>query len=282
MDITVNRQNNPVYELLLDDLIREVFGFSFVPWFQKKLWDERYESYSIIQDGKMIANACIFKADLLIHGQPVRAHQFGAIATRKNQRGGGHARLLMEHVLSLYPDTPSFLFANSNVIDFYPRFGFRQVKTYSPSIAVTIENAPNAAIQYHPDDEFVRQMLYDKCVYSKLVDSVNMQPIQMFHLVMEYPSNIYYLPGCEALVVAMQEDDTLFLAHVITKKPIIFDELVRELPFCGVKYVEFGFCPDWLGVTPDWELVNGDEEPFFVRGDWNLPETFCFPVMSVT
>ena len=282
MNITVNRQNNYAYELLLDDLVREVFGFSFAPWFERKLWDERYESYSIIQDGRMLANACIYKADLLINGQNIRAHQFGSIATRKNKRGEGFSRLLMEHILSLYPTVPAFLFANPHVIDFYPRFGFRQVQTYSPSVAVAIDNAPGAAVQYNADDDFVRNMLQKRRVYSKMVDSTNMQPVEMFHLLLGYAGGIYYLPGCDALIVAMQKDDSLFLADVVTQKPITFDELIRELPFKGVKLVEFGFCPDWLGVNPCWEPTDGSEDPFFVMGDWKLPEVFCFPVMSVT
>ena len=282
MNITTNSQNDPTYESLLDDLIQEVFGFSFAPWFRRKLWDERYESYSIIADNIMLANVCIYKADLLINRQPFRAHQFGAITTRKNKRGKGLSRLLMEHILSLYTDTPAFLFANPSVIDFYPRFGFRQVQTYSPGLAITINNTSNKAVKYSPDDDFVRKMLYDKRVMSNIVDSNNMQPIEIFHLIMAYSDGTYYLPDCDALIIAKQKDNTLFLADIITQKPLTFDTLAKELPFKGVKYVEFGFCPDWLGVAPSWEPVDGSEEPFFIYGDWNLPETFCFPAMSVT
>ena len=174
MNITANQQNDPAYESLLDDLIREIFGFSFAPWFERKLWDQHYESFSIIQDNKMIANACIYKTDLLINGQTLRAHQFGAIATRKDQRGKGLSRLLIEHILSLYPDTPAFLFANPSVTDFYPRFGFCQVQTYSPCISVTLDNSPDTAIKYGPDDDFVRKMLYSKRIYSNIVDSLHM------------------------------------------------------------------------------------------------------------
>ena len=227
MNITVNHQNNPEYESLLDDLIREVFGFSFAPWFERKLWDERYESYSIVHGSKMLANVCIYN-------------------------------------------------------DFYPRFGFQQVQTYSPRLVVAIDNGPGNTLQYSLDDDFVRGMLYGKRVYSKVVDSANMQPVQMFHLLMEYSGGIYYLPGCDALVVAAREDDALFLADVITQKPIVFDELLRELPFYGVKHVKFGFNPDRLGISPTWEPANRGEEPFFVKGDWNLPKVFCFPAMSIT
>ena len=51
-DITTCNHNDPGYEKLFDDLIREVFGFSFAPWFKRRLWNEQYESYSIIKDAR--------------------------------------------------------------------------------------------------------------------------------------------------------------------------------------------------------------------------------------
>ncbi|MCL1983539.1 MAG: hypothetical protein FWG53_10720 [Clostridiales bacterium] len=76
---------------------------------------------------------------------------------------------------------------------------------------------------------------------------MNTQSVQIFHLLMDYA-----------------------------------DGLIRELPFSGVELVEFGFCPDWLGINPRWEQVDWDKEPFFLKGDWNLPEVFRFPAMSAT
>jgi len=282
MSVTVSHSNDPVYEQMFDDLIQEVFGFSFAPWFARELWDERYESYSIIQDGRMLSNVCIFKDDMLLYGQTIRAHQFGAVATRKSERGKGLSRLLMEHVLSLYPEVPTFLYANPSVIDFYPRFGFRQAYTYRPRVAVSINNQPDLAVKYDVDDNIVRQSLYGKRIHSEVADSLRAQSIQIFHLLMDYPDGIYFLPGSEAVVIAEQKGHNLFIADVITKKPITFDELKMELPFTGVKRVEFGFCPDWLGVDPYWEPADWEKEPFFLRGEWNLSEKFRFPAMSAT
>lgn len=85
LKITMSSRNDSAYEAVLDDLIRETFGFSFMPWFEQKLWDERYESYSIINGGEMLANVCIFKTDMLVSGRKTRAHQFGAVATRRGR-----------------------------------------------------------------------------------------------------------------------------------------------------------------------------------------------------
>ena len=99
---------------------------------------------------------------------------------------------------------------------------------------------------------------------------------------MEYGEDIYFLPELDVVAIAQQDGNRLFLADVIAKKPISFDQLKRSLPFEGIATVEFGFCPDWLGVEPMWISQNMNDEPFFIKGNWNLPKNFRFPVMSDT
>ena len=280
MTISMSNRCDLTYTTLYNDLIKEVFSFTFELWVARNLWDERYESYSIIENGKMLSNVSIFKTDMLVCGQPVRAHQFGAVATRKSERGKGLSRLLMEHVLNKYPDTPAFLGANDSVTDFYPHFGFRPVQTYRPVIDVEINNS-NSKIKCHPDDDIVQKVLYGKREFSNILDSVNTQPVKMCQMLTNslYKDHIFYLPGCEAIIIARQKNNILFLSDVFSPKQISFIKLCKHLPFFGISRVEFGFCPDWIGVTPCWEPLN---EPYFIRGDWNLPEHFRFPVLSET
>ena len=282
MKITMNTGNNPAYEAMFDDLIQSVFGFSFAPWFARKLWDKNYESYAIIEDGNMLSNVCIYKSDLLINGEKVSAIQFGAVATRPCARGRGLSRQIMEHVLALYSTRFAYLFANESVLDFYPPFGFKQVQTYGAEISVAIDNDPKAAVKCGLDDERLQAALQNKRMHSNIMDCVGSAPIQMFHYIMAYAKDIYYLPQCQAVVVATQKGDRLFVADVLSQRAITFEEIAAELPFCDVKKVAFGFSPDWLGITPTWTPTNMQTDPFFVRGSYPLPEKFCFPVTSMT
>ena len=282
MNITINRHNDPAYEFMLDSLIQEVFGISFALWFERGLWGNNYESYSIIEDGKMLSNVCIYKAELLVCGEKVTANQFGAVATSKSARGKGLSRILMEHVLSLYPDTLAYLAANSSVINFYPQFGFRQIQTYKAGHFVNINNDSTKAIKCKADNEIVTQAINSRNMYSNLVDCTNSESIQIFHLIMSYPDDIYYLPGCKAVVVSTKKDGKLFLADVVAQNPITFAELALELPFDGINVVEFGFNPDWLGIAANWQPASLKHEPFFIKGNWKLPEKFRFPITSET
>lgn len=282
MQITRNNSNDEAYEIMFDDLIKDVFGVSFAPWFARKLWDARYESHSVIENGRMLANACIYKTQMKVRGNPFYALQLGAVATREEVRGNGLSRLLMEHILARYPDTPAFLGANPSVAEFYPRFGFRPVQTYCPQIKAAIDNDTAGAVRLNPDDAAVIKAVQSRKMYSNAMDSLNTQPIQMFHLLLDYPDAIYHLPGCGAMVVAEQNGETLWIADVIAQAPVSLDALFKELPFRAVQRVEFGFCPDWLGVAPEWSAMDARKEPYFIRGAWDLPERFRFPMLSET
>lgn len=282
MQITMNNHNSPEYEAMFDDLIREVFGFSFAPWFERKLWDERYESYSIIDDGQMLANTCIFKTDMCVMGQPMRAHQFGGVAVRPSARGRGLSRMIIEHILEKYPDTPAFLGANPSVIDFYPKYGFKQVPVCRPIINATIDNPTAPSDLRSTGDPELHHALENNACYSKVLDCLNSQPVQVFNLIMGYPESIYYLPHSGAFAVCKQADEKLFIAGIFSSSPMAFSAIAHELPFSGVTQVEFGFNPDWLGIEPEWTPIDAAKEPYFVRGDWHLPEHFRFPALSET
>jgi hypothetical protein len=99
---------------------------------------------------------------------------------------------------------------------------------------------------------------------------------------MEYGNDIYFLPELDVVVIAQQNKNRLFLADVVAKKPVTFERIKQVLPFAGVDVVEFGFCPDWLNVNPGWLPSNMNEEPVFIKGNWELPKYFRFPAMSET
>ncbi|MDR0949964.1 MAG: GNAT family N-acetyltransferase [Lachnospiraceae bacterium] len=282
MQITMNNHNDKAYEKLFGEHIQDIFCFSFTPWFERKLWDEYYESYSVIENDKMIANICIFKTDMRVQGKPFYALQFGGVSVRKEERGRGLSRLLMEHILAKYQNVPMFLGANSSVTEFYQRFGFRPVQTYYPKIQAVIDNSKCDTIKLNPDDHKIKQAIQNRTMHSNILDSLNTQSIQMFHLLLDFSDAIYYLPGHDTIVVAEQKEDKLLIADVIARKPISFGILQKELPFKAVQCVEFGFCPDWLGVTPQWEPIDMAQEPYFILGEWDLPEQFRFPIMAET
>lgn len=282
MEITFTNRNDRSIETLFSGLTEEVFGLSFRKWHDLGVWDERYECYSVITGQKMIANVSLYKADMLVQGKSLRAHSLSAVATSREWRGEGLSRMLMEHVLGKYPDTPFYLTANPGVLDFYPRFGFRRVYMSEPSIEVHINNKGVTAERLAAGSDRLAERLSGRAVFSAALDFTNTVPVQLFNLLMEYAEDIYDLTGCPAVVVAKQDGETLFIADVIPRAPISWDELAPCLPFTGVRKVVFGFCPDRLNIRPDWRVMEEGKSAMFVRGDLPLPAQFRLTITSVT
>jgi Predicted acyltransferase len=281
MRIYMQNKNDKNYENMLNDLIQEVFGFSFEPWHRMNLWNERYESYSIIENEKMLSNVCIFKTDFILQGKSVQAHQLGAVATRKDCRNKGYSRKLMQFIEEKYPQMPAFLFANASVRDFYPQFGFKRVFGGVQKLEIEINNQLEA-VKLSIDDKRVADFIENRKCFSNVTDCTNTQSVQMFHMLIDYPENIYYIPNVDVIVVAEQDGDRLFIADIIAKKPINFEDIKPFLPFSGIKQVEFGFSADWLGILEGWQKDGEESGLLFVRGNFNLPDLFKFPVMSET
>ncbi len=276
----MNSGNDPTYEKLLDELIQEVFGFSFQSWFDVQVWDDRYESYSIIENGKMLANLCIYRTELMISGKPLHAHQFGAVAVHPSHRGKGYVRSLLNEVRRIYPGVPAFLSANESVREFYPKLGFRRISVHRPIIEERVDH-PITGAKVSPADPDLWKALKERNQHSNEFASLNSMPIEIFHLIMDYSENIYFLPEADIYLVAEQKGMKLFIADIIASHPIDFQSLKPHLPFTGVEHVEFGFSPDHLGIEATW-LPAGQDSLWFIHGDWDLPDHFCFPVMSIT
>lgn len=68
------------------------------------------------------------------------ALSLGAVATKKEYRGKGYIRVLMEHIINKYNNIPMYLFANDSVVDFYPRFGFTRTYEKLPVYECDINN----------------------------------------------------------------------------------------------------------------------------------------------
>ena len=111
MKISFKNSPDSDYQKLFDELIRSVFGFSFAPWFELKLWDESYESYSIIDQGNWGGDSAPARPagrdkgglDIKTSARPklfIDHCGFGGVLPRLGRRGGraesgsGWARML--------------------------------------------------------------------------------------------------------------------------------------------------------------------------------------------
>lgn len=274
-----NNGGDKAYEAKLNRLLSGVF-FDFGFWFDLNLWDSRYESYAAEEDGEIVANVCALKTDLVACGEHFPALSVGAVATDPAFRGRGLARYLLERLIDRYAGTPMYLFANDEVLDFYPRFGFRRVFEKRPFLPRRIEND---CVPLHLDcrSERVRSYLWSRRAHSGQFDCLGVPSVNMFHLCAGYLTNdLYEIPDLGLMIVARKEGSVLKLFDVVSPGPVSFSKLCGYLPFRGVERVEFGFMPDWMDVPFQMEAFQGDT--FFVRDMPRLPEALVFPELAIT
>lgn len=68
------------------------------------------------------------------------ALSIGAVATKKDYRGRGLSRILMNHIIEKYDGVPMYLYVNNDVVNFYPKFGFKRVFEKLPIYECEINN----------------------------------------------------------------------------------------------------------------------------------------------
>ncbi len=118
-------RNDEALRKSFNDLATLVFGINFEEWHQ------------YVDGRKLIANVSVNVLDFVVNGEEKRAIQIGTVMTHPEYRNRGLSKRLMHKVLEAYENRYDFmyLFANQNVLDFYPKFGFKAVSDYPFSMA---------------------------------------------------------------------------------------------------------------------------------------------------
>ena len=280
MEVMFSNGNDPVYQQKLNHLLKDIF-LDFQFWYDLNLWDQQYESYSIMQNDEIVSNISVFKTQIMLQHQIYPALSIGSVATKDDYRGKGYSKLLMEHILTKYDKVPMYLSANDSVIDFYPRFGFRRIHDKQPVYEVMLDNSNKIPCKLSFNDDKVFYYVKNQQMFSKKFDCLNTQSINMFHIHLGYLKEfIYELPEIKTMIIAEQEEATLKLIGAFSAQPIQFSELLENLPFVNVKRIEFGFTPPWSDVV--YRMIEYEADPMFVRNvSFDLGD-FKFPELSVT
>jgi GNAT superfamily N-acetyltransferase len=224
MRISFCNRNDKDYQAMLNALLKDIF-LDFQFWYDLNLWDENYESYSIIDGGSIVSNICVYKTQILLNYKTYDALSIGAVATKEEYRGRGLSRTLMEHIQEKYKNVPMYLSANDSVSDFYPRFGFRRVYEKLPVCTCRIDNCiPQKRLSH--DDPKIRNYVYNRVNLSHRLDCLNSAGINLFHIYLGYlKDKIIDIPELETIAIAELSGETLKLIGVFSLREISFSGL---------------------------------------------------------
>ena len=260
-----------------NELAKETFGLDFEDWYRNGFWGDDYNPYSVVADGKVIANVSVNRTDMRLSGEGAAASQdgnirhflqLGTVMTDKAYRNQGFIRKIMERIGEDYGGGTDgiYLFANDSVLNFYPKFGFEKSKEYR--YYRRAENTGKWEMEAVRMDNAAAwkglQEVMDKNVFRGRFDLVNNHGLTMFYVTKFMQENVFYHKETDTFVIAKTEGEKVLLHNVFSGTLKDLDR-VTELFGEKVKEVTLGFTP----VEKEKYLVTRHCEEdctFFIKG----------------
>lgn len=280
--IEKNYRNNDRLRHSFNELARETFGLDFEDWYQNGFWGDNYNPYSVVVDGRVVANVSVNKTDMLLNlddkpgngsgtgdGGNVRHFlQLGTVMTDKAHRKQGFIRKIMEEIEKDYRGRADgiYLFANDSVLGFYPKFGFESSAEYQ--YFRKVQNTEECQLEAVPMDNAAAwkklQAVMERNVFHGKFDMVNNDSLVMFYVTKFMQENVFHHKETDTYVIAETEGERVFLHNV-------FSGTVRDLETIiqmfgkDVREVTLGFTPLETGKY-DVKEYHEEDCTFFVKG----------------
>jgi GNAT superfamily N-acetyltransferase len=227
-------QDNASYRKSFNSLTRETYGFDFEEWYRLGFWSDKYIPYSLVHQGKVVANVSVNTIDFQIDGELHPAIQIGTVMTQKAYRNKGLCRQLLKIIFEEYENRCDlfYLYANDTVLDFYPKFGFIPEKEYIYSKQIVKRKAPLAARKLNMSNEEDRALIFQLVHRTLPVSKISMignPELVMFYLISFLADHIYYIRELDLAAVAEFDDEIMNLQDVFCEKEFDLDEVINTL-----------------------------------------------------
>lgn len=258
-------------------------------WRDRGAWHDPYEVLALVDGERIVSTVGLTRMRLVVDGVALTGFQLGAVATLESHRGQGLSRRLMRWVFDELPspDQPVFLFGNKNVLDFYPRFGFRQVRQRRWILRADIAPVTSRATRFDPDSAGDRERLATLCARAAPVpgplSASDYYPIALWHLTCT-PTSGFWLHDRNTFVAADIDDGRLAVHDIIALQPRDLRPALASLAAVPVGTVAFGFDPSpWCpGTQPVADEEADAQSPLFVRGAPSVTGPVGFPGLAQT
>ena len=268
MRIVKNYRNNDKLRESLNRLTERIFGFNFEDWYKNGFWNDKYIPYSIVEDESVVANVSVNIIDINDHGVLKHYIQLGTVMTDENYRNRGYIRTLINEIFKDYSEKADgfYLFANDEVLNFYPKFGFVAAKEYRYSKEVDVISE-KTVISMPMDNQKNWQKLikaFKSNVFRGGFDVADNFDLMMFHITGYMQNSVYFDKQTETYIIADVESENVFIHAIISPNPVSIDDVINMFGR-QVKTVTLGFTPaDSLGWTVN-EYFE-DDTTLFIRG----------------
>lgn len=281
MEIIKSYRHNKALRDSFNALAEATFGLNFENWYQMGYWGDNYNPYSILQDGKIVANVSLNRTDMVIGGQRKRLYQLGTVMTYPEYRNRGLIREIMAEIEKDTVDADGiYLFGNDNVVAFYPKFGFVPGKEYlyTKEVAQTGEMLlKDVPMGEKKNRDALAAAMAENTFRTGCTMAGNPELI-FFYVAQFMQENVYYWEEKDTWVIAEQEEGNLLLHNVFSKEQVTLDEVIGAFG-TEVKTVTLGFAPE---NSEGFTATEYHEEDcnFFVKGDVFTDQKLRIPSLS--
>ena len=287
MELVFNYKNNDTLRKSFNDLAEKTFGISFEEWYEKGLWENKYECYSIVEEDKIISNLSVNKLKFLIDGKEKTALQIGTVMTDEKERNMGLSKKLMEFVLEKFEKEYDiiYLFANDTVLNFYPKFGFRKMTQRQISISEKIEkNSIYNFRKLHMDslDDLVilKKSGTNRIPNARNFDVINGYEILFWYCLNVFRNNVYYDEKNEVLVIYSYDGDALNIHDIVLGKKQDYKKIIGSIIGEDTKVINLDFNLETDNIEIVEKVVEDDDNSLFVKGELDENISFIHPVTS--
>ncbi len=271
------------------NFIFQIFpGAKFLEWWERGFWDDSYRPFSIMESDKIISNITACLMDVLVCGEKYKAVQIGAVGTVPEYRKLGLSRALMDYVLKKFESEVDlfFLFSNENVLDFYPKFGFKpipeKVFQLESGIPAGIFSARKLNLRNFNDYNLLQVLIKERQSISEIFGAENYGAITMWHIFNSYKDSLYYLSDQDALIIKKEKKNEMHIRDIIFRKPFeVLPALSKIIESETIDRIYYYFPPDRISYP--YDKTVGHKSNLFVKSGIELSsEHLKFPETAKT
>ncbi len=272
LEVINSYRNNDTLRHSFNELAGKTFGLNFEDWYQNGFWGDNYNPYSVVKDGRVVANVSVNRTDMMIDGTVRHFFQLGTVMTDETYQNQGLIRKIMEQIDADYSETADgfYLFGNDSVLDFYPKFGFRKSKEYlySRNVHGTGKCQFEQILMDSPARWRLLEDAMNRNVFHGRFDMVDNNELILFYVTKFMQKNVYFHKPTDTYIIAETEGNNLFLHNVFSSTLRETDEVI-ELFGNSIGKITLGFVPKDI---EEYKATDFHEEDctFFIKG--SIPE----------
>lgn len=267
MQIVKNYREDPALRASFNALAEKTFGISFENWYQIGFWGDAYTPYSVVEDGQVVANVSVNKTDMMVGGQRRCLYQLGTVMTAEAYRNRGFIRAIMAEVEKGIRDGDGvYLYANDEVLEFYPKFGFAPGQEFVYSKPVDQEGGfqwQQIPMNSPENREKFRKAIESSC-FRDGCHMVDNPGLIFFYAAQFLQDCVYHNQKLDTWIIAERKGESLLLHNVFSGAETTLEDVISTFGK-EVREITLGFTPADPTNFLCQELKEEDST-FFVKG----------------